>query len=105
MIVRIYAVLVFLLAATAAAIPLAVGHYARPPDTRLGIGPLTFLGLGTLVVLGFIYDAPQRVFPQSHLIMWSIVGVVVGTWGFIAYGVLERLILPFVKRVRLWIKT
>lgn len=101
--VHVYGVVIFMLAAIAAAVPISVAHYARAPDNRLGVGPLVFVGIGTLGVLGIIYKPPVRVSPLSDAAVWAMVGMFVGIWAFIAYGVVERLVLPFVMRVRMWV--
>lgn len=80
-----------------AAAPLALAHWGRSPSDRLRssyAGPLA-VATGLVAVWGLFGLWPDPLaYPPIPVV--AFYGFLVGLWGLIAYGVVERLVLPIV---------
>lgn len=81
--------------------PLALAHWGRSPADRLRslhTGAVA-LATGLAAIWGLYVLRPDRL-ADPPIPVTVFYGFLVGLWGLIAYGVLERLALPLLARLR-----
>lgn len=73
--------------------PVAFAHYGRSPSDRLG--KRTSFALLLLILATFVVflEVSSHAVPVSGGLWLPALGITIGTFGLIAYGVLERLVV------------